>query len=187
MATAYKAPAFQGQQMPTQVGPNTFNFKIDIATLVASFPGFIINDTLEMVQIPNGAMLDDFYIDMPALDSSTGVVWSVGDNVNSSHGGAGAGGFATAQTIGRSSTGGTLRAGATGYVAGAIPWIYAVPRSASGVDYLPSTGIQLLFKCTTAPTGTAASTGIIKGWVKYTLLTSTEGASGTAPQTGGYL
>jgi hypothetical protein len=172
MATTYFNTPAAGAQMPMQVGPNKAYFACNIANLKTSFGGFVINDTVTLVQIPNWAMLTDFYIDYAALDSSTGLVTSIGDNVSASHGGVGAGGFMAGLTLGRSSTAGTVRAGGTGFVHGVIPWIYGVPYANVPVSSsTTAAGIWLLLTVTTAATGTAATTGIISGWAEYTLLT----------------
>lgn len=198
MAT-YKNTPFAGMQMPMQVGTNYFNFACDISKLATSFAGFGLNDTLDLVQIPNGVMLVDFYIDTCFTDTAASVAWSIGDNVSSAHGGLGSGGWATALNLGRSSLGGVFRAGgfaqvATGaaqtsqqWVHNTIPWVYAIPYANVPVATSAiSAGIWMQLKYTSAP-GAAATTGIIKGWIAYSLLTSTTNADGTAPATGGYL
>lgn len=191
--------------MPMQVGPNYANFSFNIATqtgatTLGSSPGFIINDSVALVQIPNFCMLTDFYVDTCFLDTGTAVRWSLGDNVSASHGGLGAGGFATAISLGISSLSGVFRAGGfaqvgTGaaqttqqWVHATIPWVYAIPFANVPVATVSGTGgvsggIWLTMTITTAPTTTATS-GIISGWVAYTLLTSTTAASGTAPAAG---
>lgn len=178
MATAYQNTPFGGNQVPTLVGQNKSPFQFNIATQTGSplgtGPGFIINDTVNLVRIPNGSRLEDFYIDFAALDTSTGVVTSIGDNVASANGGADAGGFMTGLTLGRSSATGTVRAGGTGFVHGAIPWIYSIASA-----NVPTVGIWLMLKITTAPT-TTTTTGIIYGWISYSTLANTTMSSGTS-------
>lgn len=172
MATNYQNTPYQGQQMPMQVGENTAYFQCNLASLASSFTGFVINDTVNLVQIPNFSILDDFYIDLCSLDTGAAVVESLGDNVSNTNGGAGTGGFATGMTLGRNASG-TYRPGGTGFVHNAIPWVYGVPYA-----NVPTVGIWLRLAITTAPT-TPTTTGIIGGWVKYHLLTSTEVPSGS--------
>jgi hypothetical protein len=175
MATAYTNSSLYANQVYTMVGVNYAPFACDISKLASSFTGFVINDTVNLVRIPNRYMLVDFFVDLCALDSSTGVVTSLGDNgPDTTHGMAGAGGFTTGMTLGRSSAAGTIRAGGTGFVHGAIPWIYSVPYASE-----PSIGIWLMLKVTTAPTGTHASTGTISGWVAYQSLAELNSPSGT--------
>ena len=186
MATAYTNQTLFPNQPYTLNGVNYAPFACDISKLVASFSGFVINDTVNLVRIPNRYMLVDFLVDYCALDSSTGVVTSLGDNGDSSHGGAGAGGFVAGLTLGRSSLTGQVRPGTLGvtstpaaaagtaWVHGAIPWIYSVP-----VANEPSGGLYFMMKVTTAPTGTAATTGTIYGWIAYTALAPLENGSGT--------
>src|SRR5215469_17100864 len=140
MATAYTNQTLFPNQPYTLNGVNYAPFACDISKLVASFSGFVINDTVNLVRIPNRYMLVDYFIDMCATDSSTGSIISVGDNGDSSHGGAGAGGFGTLAAISQSNHAGIINprgawvingassaAAAYAPVHGAIPWIYSVP------------------------------------------------------------
>jgi hypothetical protein len=177
MATAYtNQTPYPNQPYSPVPGCIVESFSCDISKLVASFPGFIINDTVNLVRMPDNLFeLYDFYVDLCALDSSTGVVESLGDNApDATHGMAGAGGFMTGLTLGRSTTAGTVRAGGTGFVHGAIPFIYSIPAA-----QVPAIGLWFMLKITTAPTGTAQTTGIISGWVAYTALAPLENATQT--------
>jgi len=113
MATTYTAQNFPlSVQGLTDSGTGldvTSMFSYDIATGSA----FIINDVVLLAKIPVGAVVTDFLVNVPSLDSSTGVVSALGDNTGS---------------------------------AGAFNATYI-----------------------TAATGTAATTGLITGWVRYNM------------------
>lgn len=173
MATTYQNTPLQGIQVPTQVGTNIVPFRFAITA------AFVINDLVNLVQIPNFSMVYGFYLDLPSLDSSTGIVSSLGDNVSSSLGGVGAGGYLTGLILGRSSAGGIVGAAGTGAVSGAIPWRYNVLNA-----NVPAVGIWLQFKVTTAATGTAATTGNISGYVAYSLFSTSNPGSGTGAGVG---
>jgi hypothetical protein len=172
--TAYVNQTPFTNQPPTMQGDNYANFKCDISKLAASFGGFVTGDTLQLVQIPQFAMLCGIYLDTCILDSdnSPASVIGLGDNCNSSHGGAGSSGFATGVTVGQT-TAGTWRTGNTGFVHGTVPWIYSVPFA-----YVPANGIWLMLTFETPP-ATPTTTGVISGFVKYQMLAPLENASGT--------
>jgi hypothetical protein len=189
MATAYVNQTPIPEQIYTLNGYNVVPFICDVSKLASSFAGFVINDTLLLADIPNLCMFVDLYLDMPSVDSnvSPAAVESLGDNAaDATHGALGVGGIATGMTLGRGSSG-TFRAGGTGFVHGALPFIYSIPFASLPTTNILKAGplgaVSLMLKFTTAP-ATGVATGKIYGWVAYTLmadLTMPSGSGGVQP------
>lgn len=127
---------------------------------------FVINDTINFLKIPsnpgmspgnNGPIISSVVADLPSLDSSTGIVTAVGDATT-------AGRFIAGSVIGRSGAGGVQYnnvAGSVGYAPFAA--LYNTYTTVSYQEY------TVIFKVTTAATGTAATTGTITLKVAYNL------------------
>lgn len=146
MATAYVADRFTDQQRTV---PNASDFSVTFSfTMTAAF---IINDTVKLCHIPGvscaaGVNILDWMVSIPALDSSTGSVVTLGDSGTSNK-------FMTTTAAGQSSAGTTLYANANG-VLGVLPVAYTTEDS-------------FILKITTAPSGTPTTTGTIKGYVRF--------------------
>jgi hypothetical protein len=109
---------------------------------------FIDEDVLQLVKIPAGATILDWILDLPPLESSTGLVWDLGDADST-------GRFATGCVQGRSGAGAIVRPGSTGAVVGGTQYAYTVDDT---ID----------FHVTTVASGTPVTSGIIKLTVFYT-------------------
>jgi hypothetical protein len=109
----------------------------------------VINDVIQMVKIPAGAVILDWILDIPAsgFDTGTAVVWGLGDGDTP-------GRFATACVQGRSSAGAIVRPSSTGSVPGSTQYQYAAEDT---ID----------LKVTTGPT-TGVASGTLKLTVFYT-------------------
>jgi hypothetical protein len=118
----------------------TFVFNITAA--------FVINDIIKLCPIKagSGLWITDFLIDMPFVDTSTGVILSVGDNTTPAK-------WITGSTAGRSSAGAALRPNSTGLVLASLPALYTADN-------------DFILKITTAPT-TGATTGQFIGYLEY--------------------
>lgn len=113
-------------------------------TLTAAF---ILNDTIKLCRIPGlgtPIVITDYFIDVPDLDTSTGIALDLGDNTTAAK-------FTAASTVGQAV--GKLTPAVNG-VAASIPSQY-------------TTAQDFVLKIQTAATGTAATSGIIKGWMRY--------------------
>ena len=109
----------------------------------------VINDVIQLVKIPAGAIILDWILDIPAsgFDTGTAVVWGLGDGTTP-------GRFATACIQGRSSAGAIVRPSSTGSVPGSTQY-----------EYTADDTIDL--KVTTGPT-TGVASGTLKLTVFYT-------------------
>lgn len=106
----------------------------------------VINDVIQMVKIPKGAIILDWILDIPSsgFDTGTAVVFGVGDGTTP-------GRFATGCVQGRSSTGAIVRPSSTGSVPGSTQYAYTADDT---IDV----------KITTGPT-----TGVASGTMKLTV------------------
>jgi hypothetical protein len=105
---------------------------------------FVINDVVQMVKVPYGARIINCKVTVPALDSSTGLVWALGDGGDDDR-------YITGATTGRSGAAGLTTTNTT------------------TSEYTYTTEDTIDFKVTTAATGTAATTGDIVVTVTYTM------------------
>jgi len=160
------ATVYTGSKAQTGIIPklNHFGTTTQISTFTIT-TAFVINDTVNMVVIPsdpavpvtNGPVVNDVILDLPSLDSSTGIVTAVGDSGS-------AGRYISGCTIGRSGAGGVQYnnvAGSIGYQPFASSF-----GTYTTVSYSTYT---IVFKVTTAATGTAATSGTISLLVRYTI------------------
>lgn len=182
MATAYAATLNGGEQSPTLVGYNSVKFSFTVPAA-----GFVINDTITLAPIPAGAQLDDFFIDMPQLDSNVSptLTIDIGTDLaaSGSKGGVGAAGFHAAGAVGTASTQdffwGALAVNGTSiiasYVHGSLPFIYLPTEPASQGVLPPVCNLQM--KIHAAP-ATSATSGTISGYIRYNMVTDTTTAGG---------
>jgi|SRR5882724_4174868 len=143
MATVYTADNYT-VPMPSFPGAGIPMIREFAYTLTAAF---VINDTIKLCKIPGAGtplVIDHFYVDVPDLDTSTGFVCDLGDDDTAAK-------FVAASTVGQAV--GKLSPAVNG-VAGAVPVSYTAAKN-------------LIFKVNTAATGTAATTGVIKGHMTY--------------------
>lgn len=174
MATAYTTGA---SKMSAGIQPKTLERgSIDVFSsfnLANSSPvssnGFSVNDTIYFVTLEGdasntnsgyGPTITDVVLDVPALDSSTGIVLAVGDDSSGSY----AANYISGATIGRSSTAGQQLINVHGGY-GFQPF-----ASAYGTYTTPSLQTcHIIMKVTTAATGTAATSGTIGLLVTYSM------------------
>ena len=192
MATNRTASPLGGMQWPLQPVGDTTEFWAAFAN-----PTFAVNDVLYLAQIPNYCVLTDIFIDLPQLDTGTSLVLYVGDNVTTTNGGVGSGGYfkttAAANSPGTAASGNANLITPTyssttnlGYQHATLPYVYSITNT-----NVPVAGQALGTTATSAPGGiwltltvhtaanTATTTGSIYGYVRYSSLGST--ASQTNP------
>ena len=163
MATTYYATVATGTTVDKSQAiqePNGYDIIVpfSFATSGLATPHlFVINDTVQLAKIPKGAVILDYYVYMPDIDSAASATTDIGLLYT------GAAAFVSASTVGRS-VGfiSPLIAGTSGLVANALPYTeinVAVATSPDGSDVF-----QL--KASAAGAGAGAG-GTIKGWVRY--------------------
>lgn len=161
------ATTYLGSKMQAGVQPRTLHQGYDtvqISTYTQPGVAFVLNDIVQFVQLEsdasitnNGPVISTIVLDVPALDSSTGIVLAVGDSGS-------AGRFISGATIGRSGAGGIQGLN----VAGSIG--YAPFASSFSTYTTPSLATYIIqMKVTTAATGTATTTGTLALKVAYTV------------------
>lgn len=192
MATNRTATPLGGMQWPLQPVGDTTEFWQPFAN-----PTFAVNDVLYLAQIPNYCVLTDIFIDLPGLDTGTSLVLYVGDNVTTTNGGVGSGGYfkTTAGATSPGSGSGSENlitptyASVTvlGYQHGTLPFVYSITNT-----NIPVAGQALGTTATSAPGGiwltltihtaanTATTTGSIYGYIRYSSLGSTAGQTNPA-------
>ena len=142
MATTYFANNYT-TPMPSNPGGCISICREFSYTLLAAL---IINDIIKLCKIRGSGqpiVLEDFFLDIPDWDTSTGLALSIGDNTT-------AGKFVAIQT-------------AVGQAAGVLTMANAVVGSMPAVY---TTNNDFALKVTTAPT-TSATTGTLKGWIRF--------------------
>lgn len=142
-ATTYFADNY-GTPMPSHPGVGVLITREFLYTISVAF---IIADLIKLCKIPGlgtPIIISNYYIDVPDLDTSTGVTLDLGDNTTADK-------FVAAATVGQAV--GKLTPAVNG-VAGIMPCQY-------------STAQDLVLKIKSAATGTAATTGVIKGFMSY--------------------
>lgn len=161
MATTYQGPKITSGIPPRALPWGCETVEIGTFTITAAF---VINDIIQLVKIAsnpsvtgNGPSISSIVLDVPSLDSSTGIVTAVGDSGT-------AGRFISGATVGRSGTGGIQGANVSGTY-GYQPFLnsFGTYTTVSYSEYV----IQM--KITTAATGTAATSGTIALKVGYTI------------------
>jgi len=106
---------------------------------------FVDEDVVQMVKIPKGATVLDVIVDVPALESSTALRWSLGDGDSESR-------YILTNSTGISSAGGIVRLAVAG-----------------GSQYAYTEDDTIDFKIKTVASGTPVTVGIIKATVLYTM------------------
>lgn len=182
MATTYTAQNFPlSVQGLTDSGTGldvTSMFSYDIATGSA----FIINDVVLLAKIPVGAVVTDYLVNCPILDTGgTTGRYALGDNTGSS--GVFNATYATASTIGNTTAGilcplGGFAGGTNTAVnvAGSVPsatWSTTGAVTTIYTPTVPTAGLYVggwvfAFKVTTAA-ASATTTGLITGWLRYNM------------------
>ncbi len=177
MATAYYATTFNDNQVfiPGIIGAFVRPFSFNIAN-TTSAAGFIVNDTVALCPIPKssgagGVMVLGYRVNIPALDSATAAVVSLGDN-NGTSGAFQATYYATV-AAGRSSLGSVMDSlcmfnGTTTTPVLPVALTSNMPRSYTSFTgtsaSTPYGELVFMLKVTTAAT-TATTTGLITGYL----------------------
>jgi hypothetical protein len=159
MANTYTQGPRGGDQVPTLVGMNA----VEMNPLTN--PTFGAGDTILVGPIPAGAMLLDFRLDFPQLDTSTSVTLDVGTDLSTTNQGIGTNGFIALSTTGRSSTYNVVTPSDPLYQHGSLPFVYVPKASAITVGVLPLV-CNLMVTIHTAA-GSATTTGTIYGYYRY--------------------
>lgn len=154
MAVTYVSTrAATGVQPRIDLHDDTLFCSFNIATAIgtadeggggAGGTGFVINDIVQMVKVAAGSTVVDVILGVDALDTSTGIVVAVGDGSDDDR-------FITASTIGRSSAAGVAQL-----------------NNAVGLNYAYTAADTIDFKVTTAASGTASTTGLVRLAVRVT-------------------
>ena len=163
MATTYISKQITAGKQP-RVLPEGF-----ICTQINTFlnsTAFVINDLVNMVQLEanptvlgNGPTIKNVLVDMPAMDSSTGFSWVVGDSTTANK-------YITTSTVGRSSAGGVVAMNAQGGL-GYQPFLSDF--GAFGTYTAVSLQVYtVVLKVTAAATGTPTTGNTITMAVDYT-------------------
>jgi hypothetical protein len=146
MATTYYAngyynPAYSCSLAGVQIC-REFKFNVTVVN--------VINDLIKLAVIPAGVMLDEFFLDVPDLDASTGIVLQLGDDTTPTK-------YVATSTVGQA--GG--RMDLDDAPAGALPAKYTAANN-------------LVLKVATGPTGALPAPVSITGWFKYHYFGATE-------------
>jgi hypothetical protein len=177
MATAYVADTMNDQQIfiPGIIGAFVRPFSFNLTSTTGGV-GFVVNDTVALAPIPfaagaGGVMVLGYRVNVPALDTSTGSVVSIGDN-NGTAGAFQATYYAT-KAAGQSSLGAVFDSlcafnGTTTTPVLPVALTSNMPRSYTTTTVTatstPYAFLAFILKITTAPT-TATTTGVITGYL----------------------
>lgn len=177
MATAYYATTYNDNQVfiPGIIGAFCRPFSFNIASTTGGL-GFVVNDTVALCPIPKasgagGVMVLGYRVNIPALDSSTAIRVSLGDN-NGTTGAFQATYYATTE-FGFSSLGSVVDSLCAFNGTTATPILPVALTSNMPRSYTTFTGtasstpygeLAFILKVTTAAT-TATTTGLITGYL----------------------
>lgn len=154
-----------GSKLQAGVQPRVLQYGVETLEIstFAITAAFVLNDTVNFLALEanpaitgNGPTITGVVLDAPSLDTSTGIVTAVGDATT-------AGRFISGSTIGRSGAGGIQFMNVAGTV-GYQPFLSSFNTYTTVSQQL----YTVIFKVTTAATGTAATTGTIALKVTYT-------------------
>lgn len=168
MASAYKALPVSAAL--TEVGPNTQTSAFDLATTLNA-AGLIINDTIDFIAIPPGALLTRIVFDLCQVDSNVAplLVLDIGTDLTVAQGGVdiGAGlGFFAGSTAGRSANYNVISEESdSSYQHGSLPFTCNIDKSFIG---LLLKNAMLRMKVRTAP-ATATVAGKIFCTAEWTM------------------
>lgn len=105
----------------------------------------VINDTIALCPLKAGMVIEDWYIDVPDLDTGAALSWQLGDSTTADR-------FMTTNTAGRSA------AKINGYAAAGV---------AASLPCMIAAETRLVLKANAAPAGGGTNTVSIRGWVRY--------------------
>ena len=165
MASTYLAqPVFAAL---TQVGPNIETATFDLAN-TASAAGVVVNDVIQFISLPPGALLTGLWFDFPIMWTSGSGLIDVGTDLTAAQGGVDVAGFFSQSAVGTNFT--AIPAiisefNDTTYVHGSLPFNYNQEAQYTGI-LLKNAQIQI--KIHTAGT-TPATTGKIYCTATWTM------------------
>jgi hypothetical protein len=136
LATNYSTPMYGCEYAGVSMC-REFNFLASTA--------LVINDTIALCPLKGGMMVEDWYIDMPDLDSGSGITWQLGDSTTAAR-------FMTSNVAGRSA------AKINGYAAAGVT---------ASLPALILADTNLVLKADAGPAGGGTNTVSIRGWVRY--------------------
>lgn len=129
-----------------------------VAFTVATRTSLALNDIIELVKIPKGAILLDFFIEVPDLDSATSLTLEVGDLDAASIGSIGVANFNSRFVT--ASTKGQARAVISSQLTADLI-AASLPRAYTANDVF-------CIKCSAASAG-AGGGGLIRGYIRYNM------------------
>lgn len=149
LATAYLADDYATPAPTTPGGLQAHAFKFTNSVAL------VINDLLKLSMLAPGNspgfVLFGFVIEVPALDSSTGLLIDIGDSTSATR-------YVASSVVGRSSTNGRISSfdalSTTGVLSGTLPVTYTAQD-------------DLVLKIHTAASGTPTTGGLITGAIYY--------------------
>lgn len=166
----------------------SFRFTIANQPLLVSGTGFAINDIVKLCPLSQGlpVEIEEYWIDIPELDTGAAVVEALGDDGGATPGdtnaaiyqtgaiaGRGAASFMTPQGTITTSTwnGSAVHLALPALYQGAPPKKVYVTDTGAGAPvgaggFVGNVPLNLILKITTAPT-TGTTTGVLKGWVRF--------------------
>ena len=168
MATYLSNLYASGLQTITGSGGNAviravFSVTLPAGTVTAT------SDIIKLAPIPYQNKITGFYLDIPGLDQSAGIVSRLGDYGHSN------GIYANGLTLGRTSTAGFVQQGGTGAVSGVIGSQTAVYTTKNSQRTNKDSADDFLLTLSTGPSLAATSTArIIYGWLDFEADTSAD-------------
>lgn len=174
MASTYKAqPSFASL---TEVGPNIMTASFDLAN-TASAAGVVVNDIIQFIALPPGALLTALWFDFPIMWATGSGLIDVGTDLTAAQGGVDVAGFFSSAAVGTNFTAipavisefncslTNVTNGDVSYVHGSLPFNYKQESQYTGI-LLKNANIQI--KIHTAGT-TPATTGVISCTAEWTM------------------
>lgn len=150
-----------GLQTETGSGTNA-SFRSVFAATIPAGTVLATSDIIKLAPIPYQNKITGFYLDIPGLDQSAGIVTRLGDYGHSN------GIYANGLTLGRQVTQGFLLTGGTGAVSGVIGSQTAVYTTKNSQRTNRDSADDFLLTLSTGPSLAATSTArIIYGWVDF--------------------
>lgn len=142
MATAYLATNYK---VPPQFRAPFAGAAICREFSFLASTALVVNDTIALCRLPAVCTLEDFFLDMPELDSGAdALTWDLGDGTTADR-------WLAASTIGQ----------AAGKVKGIVDGVVA------SLPCLITTAVDLLLTVKVAPNAGGTSTVSIRGWARY--------------------
>ena len=159
--TAAQKIAFDQKQIVAE--PHGFDITVPFAfnTAALATAHTLLNaDIIQLVKLPQGATILDYKLNLPILDTSTGIALSLGLSVKA----ASTLVFVSSSVVSRSSAIGTIT---PVYTLSATTLSAPATTIAQALPYAELTANDVLILTATAGCTTAGAGGVISGFVKY--------------------